>query len=80
MMSTSTKCGLCLGADVMWTPYGAQAPTMRFRFEMLAHDMSPPPAAGAAAPSRATLSRSLGLVLPGTAAESAPAPRPASAG
>ena len=79
-MSTSINCGVCLGADVMWTPYGTQSPTMRFRFEMLAHDTSPPPAAGAAAPSRARPSRSLGLMLPGTAAESAPAPRPASTG
>ncbi|KAK9821791.1 hypothetical protein WJX81_004092 [Elliptochloris bilobata] len=36
---------------VMWTPYGKQSPTMRFRFEILARDVSPPSStSGFAAP------------------------------
>ena len=80
MMSITFSCEMCRCADVMWTPYGTQSPTMRFRFELLAHDTSLPPAAGTAASRLAALSRLQGLSAPDTAADTAPAPQPASAG
>ena len=78
-VSSCVDCNLCHRADVMWTPYGTQPPSMRFRFEIKALETWAPSAAGVAAPPR-EISRSLGLFQPGTAAEVAPAPQAASAG